>query len=391
MESESFGDNAVERRELFMAIAASRNRYDLETAASFGDYGTVWQRLEEGAPVDNPEQGVNTALMLAAFGGFVDIVRLLFSRGASINRKNASGENALWRAASAGYHEVVQVLLDSGAAPNEPDNDYKRTALSEAVVQANDKVVKVLLAYSVPFSAQDFRCALEGQNENLAISLLEANPPVALSVVDPMKRTPLIMACRNRIGMEHLVKLLIEKGQDVHAIDPMGWSAVYYACQTGNLKVIKVLVANGANLIERDSRGVTPLILATQHVRIVKYIISKVKGNLDYIESSGSFGTTALHAAVAAEKQRVVQILLRAGCRVDCWNNNTTQPIGIATGNRNLQIMSILFDAGANPYTKDFRNTNLFAIVAQNRYYPGGKFRDAVGAILRTESRCEPW
>jgi len=57
----------------------------------------------------------NTALMSAAGGGTVEVVRLLLERGANVDQQNENGWTALMSAAFRGYADVISLLLAHGA------------------------------------------------------------------------------------------------------------------------------------------------------------------------------------------------------------------------------------------------------------------------------------
>jgi ankyrin repeat protein len=94
--------------------------------------------LEKGANINDKEYRDSidqTPLIIAAFNGCTDIVRLLLNAGVTdINHKNDQGESALLAAAQEGHKEVVQILLEAGADINQPNSDGE-TAL--AIVTRN--------------------------------------------------------------------------------------------------------------------------------------------------------------------------------------------------------------------------------------------------------------
>ena len=73
--------------------------------------------------------------------------------------------------------------------------------------------------------------------------------------------TPLIIAClKNQF---EVVKILIEtKRCKLEFIDSIGRSALYCACQVGNLDILKLLIENKAKTNNADNNGNSPLIIA---------------------------------------------------------------------------------------------------------------------------------
>ena len=82
--------------------------------------------LDNGANINDKEYRDlidQTPLIIAAFNGCTDIVRMLLDAGADIGHRNDQGENALISASQEGNIDVVKVLLDAGADKNQPNAD----------------------------------------------------------------------------------------------------------------------------------------------------------------------------------------------------------------------------------------------------------------------------
>ena len=82
--------------------------------------------LENGANINDKEYRDlidQTPLIIAAFNGCTDIVRMLLDAGADIGHRNDQGENALISASQEGNIDVVKVLLYAGADKNQPNAD----------------------------------------------------------------------------------------------------------------------------------------------------------------------------------------------------------------------------------------------------------------------------
>jgi len=82
--------------------------------------------LDNGANINDKEYRDlidQTPLIIAAFNGCTDIVRMLLDAGADIGHRNDQGENALISASQEGNIDVVKVLLDAGADKNQSNAD----------------------------------------------------------------------------------------------------------------------------------------------------------------------------------------------------------------------------------------------------------------------------
>lgn len=80
-----------------------------------GQTGLLAQYVDGGFPVDHPDPQGNTVLMLAAYHGHADTVRMLLERGADPDRLNDRGQSPVAGALFKGEDEVVRVLVAAGA------------------------------------------------------------------------------------------------------------------------------------------------------------------------------------------------------------------------------------------------------------------------------------
>jgi len=94
--------------------------------------------------IDLEAQAANgdTALMLAAYKGKIDLVRALIAKGAYPNRP---GWTALHYAASAGHADIVALLLEHHAYID-ADSPNRTTPLMMAARDGREECVKLLLA-----------------------------------------------------------------------------------------------------------------------------------------------------------------------------------------------------------------------------------------------------
>jgi len=70
----------------------SKQPYNLITVAYQGDVKTGIAQLDEGADVNARDCDGDTALMLAAERGHIELVKVLLKNGADVNAANLNGE-----------------------------------------------------------------------------------------------------------------------------------------------------------------------------------------------------------------------------------------------------------------------------------------------------------
>ena len=105
--------------------------------------------IEDGADVNAKDKFGNTALLLAAHLGSLDLLTGLLSAGADLDEKDDDGETALMSAVAAGDAGCVQALLKAGADMN-ARNDEGKTALALAREYNHEEIVKLLEARGAP-------------------------------------------------------------------------------------------------------------------------------------------------------------------------------------------------------------------------------------------------
>ena len=154
------------------------------------------------------------------------IINFLLTNGAKINHGN---ESALMKAI--GNPIMVQYLINQGAKVNYQSNIGK-TALHYAIQFEDIDSVKLLLK-----NKADINLALKSKNETIKNYGIYKDPPYSYRIHNG-KKTPLM-----------------------------------YAAETGNLKLIKFLIENGAKAELKDDNGQT----------VIKY--SKNKRTRLYLES----------------------------------------------------------------------------------------------------------
>lgn len=92
--------------------------HKLFDAARQGDSSLLAGYLAAGAPATLTNEAGDTLLMLAAYHGHADTVRLILQHGGDANSANDRGQTPLAGAVFKGYTEVAQALLEASADPD---------------------------------------------------------------------------------------------------------------------------------------------------------------------------------------------------------------------------------------------------------------------------------
>lgn len=173
-----------------------------------GDVSQATAWLDAGLPPDFLGSRIGSGLMIGAWEGKQELMRLFISRGADINLSNANGETALALAAWRGHLDAVKWLIERGARINAPARQW--SALHYAVFGGHEPVVDFLLA--------------QGADVN-ALST-NGSSVLMLAVYE---------------GRQALVGKLIEKGADRSPKNDWGDGALEWAMRGNNLNIARML------------------------------------------------------------------------------------------------------------------------------------------------------
>jgi ankyrin repeat protein/mRNA-degrading endonuclease RelE of RelBE toxin-antitoxin system len=209
----------------------------------------------------------------------------------------------------------------------------------------------------------------------------------------------LLSACLN--GQLKVVRALIEAGADVNSIyarDERGDTPLHIASYMGFLDIVKLLVANDADMEAKDFDKITPLYVAcaSHMTNVMEYLIknganinavSKGGGSVlsmacykDYVDvvtlllKNGADitikdykGRTALHSACKCKSAQIVRMLIEKGTNIEAKTDYGFTPLYFACFYKNYDIAKALLKAGAD-YDADAYGTTPVDFVCDAGY-----------------------
>jgi ankyrin repeat protein len=258
-----------------------------------------------------PVPGGMSPLLYAARDGRMQSLRILLDAGADINQADANGTTPLVTAIANNHPEAALLLIDRGADVRAADW-YGRTALWAAVEARNMDVDNATFVNSVdraPFLPLIRALVQEGADVNARVT---ETPPIrrhmlpitgSLAWVDFTGQTPFVAAALAadldvmRLLLEAgadpriptfegttalmaaagvnwvvaqtydegpaarlaAVRLCLDQGLDVNAVNAMGLTALHGAANRGSDDIIRLLAERGARLDAKDKESRTPL------------------------------------------------------------------------------------------------------------------------------------
>jgi len=372
----------------------------LTIAARVGDAAVVQALLEHGAAVDaRDERFGQTPLMVAAREGHVDAVRALLAAGADVDAQTKAeppprfippsespeglsrgagiiragwpdgrgkrfpaggSKTPLLYATREGHLEVARLLIDGGASPELADGNGVTPLLSAIV------------------NASIFRVNRTGTSDHLRLAQLLLDSGASAKAVDWYGETPLWAAVDVRnleLGREHnergvrdealkLIERLLASGADPNArtreysherrfilvvvgsvswVDLTGQTPFLRAAAAGDVEVMRLLLANGADPNIATDGGTTPLMVAAG----VNWAVAETfdLGNEALLEAVklahslgndvnavNSMGVAAIHGAANRGANDVIEYLAANGARLDVADAQGRTPLDWAAG-----------------------------------------------------------
>eukprot|EP00980_Cylindrotheca_fusiformis_P022947 scaffold9948_cov129-Cylindrotheca_fusiformis.AAC.15 len=240
-------------------------------------------------------------LKCAVEEGKPDAVQLCLDQGASVNCQfkddlytplhtacssstpddsASEGSNGKSNEDSAGSMQVLQLLLEKGADGN-ACNKWRETPLLIAANNGHRTAVEALLKHGADpslcseagWSALTF-AAHKGYDDIVAL-LLRAGAPVNCRVTEDSS-TPLHKACAgSKSGHLTAVKLLLNNGADVHALNKWRETPLLTAANHGQAGAVEALLNAGADPCKCTDTGWSPLSIAAYkgHDDVVKLLL----------------------------------------------------------------------------------------------------------------------
>lgn len=368
--------------------AAAQGRLDarLIDAAWKNDVPLVRRLVRRGADVNSKDETVQSAYLIAASEGYLDLLELTLRSGARINDKDSFNGTALIRAADRGHADIVGRLVQAGIDLDHV-NRLGWTALHEAIILGDGSqryvdTVRVLVAAGADVTlpsqrdqvtpvehaagrgyqgmaellrradrsdARDgrrgpgraLRTAAAADDADAAALALRAGARIESR--DARRRTPLLIAATE--DSLAVARLLVALGADPDALDDRHDTPWLVTGVTGSVEMLEVLLPARPDLGIENRFGGLSVIPASERGH-VDYVRRVVRTAID-VNHVNDLGWTALLEAVilgdgSQDYVDIVRILLDAGADPTIADRNGVLPVEHARDRGHAAIARLL-------------------------------------------------
>ncbi len=392
-----------------------------------------------------------TPLHAAADKGFLAVTEYLLANKADVNAKDRWGRTPLHIAAQNGHKKLCEMLLAAGADVNAADNNGY-TPLHQAAIKGYLSVAETLLAKGAQVNTAARDAQSDKRNSPLGSAALAGFPAMMelllahgadLEYRDKDGSTPLIRVVSTYPARESCVKVLLDKGANVNAVDVHGlnalayavrdfqklvpllldhhaeidarvsawikgplnqypyspggwredsqdgnWTVLFVAVGSGDMETARLLLDRGANINAKAASGITPV-----HWAVIQNAPATLKLLLDRkadVNVRDSGGNTPLHYAVDSGRAELVDALLAAGADPNApgWTNGEAQPwwplfqaVSLRAEVADQKITKALLEHGADVNAK---TTNGWTALHQ-----AARLNQTVGVDLLVAHNCD--
>ena len=274
--------------------------------------------------------------MIAAMRGLPDMVGILLKARADVSAASENGETVLMYGSSSGDADVVRQLLKAHAVVN-GRSKVGNTALMAAAAAGNPEVVAILLRAGAEVNVRGWRnttALLAGANGELESGegiMGDLHAEIPDEVIDRTK----------------VVRLLIDAGADVNAIDDQSENALFTIYDETARELLKTKI----NVNARNNDGETPLI-ATVASEVAE-LLANGGAELDLADPKGR---TALMHAARNNYVEILRVLTRAGAKLDLQDTDGSTALMLCAEKGLENSVKVLIDAHAAVNPRDHEN-----------------------------------
>lgn len=292
--------------------------------------------IEKGASVNSRDRGYCTPLHIAAEYAGLAMIELLLANSADVEAVDEGNRTPLHAAVMAGAALPIAASLINAKADINAINKLGMTALTIAVLQDLSAIALLLIEQGANIEGSEFS---------------EATPPTPLFIAVNYKR-------------EWAIKLLLENGASLVERNARGDTALYVAVAEAQESVVQIMLNHGtmAKTVLDQQKGLEGTVLHRAVRGVNLSIVSMLLEAGADVNAEDYTGKPALHLAVMEGREtheNIVRLLLAHSAPLDALNRdgNTVFHLAVAYRRRNMiPILLLHVEPGRLPAICRARN-----------------------------------
>eukprot|EP01135_Chromosphaera_perkinsii_P005942 Nk52_evm10s373 gene=Nk52_evmTU10s373 len=371
----------------FLDIQDVEGRTSLHLACALGNVPVILTYLKGGSDIDIQDNQGKTPLMISCIYGHKRAAHALIEHDALLDTRDRHGATALHYCARNNFIDLIKLLISKGADVTLPDNQG-RIPISWAIQMCHTNGLgllgKTLDGANIIDKAGSSLVHIAALSGNIEAVRFFEESGNDLDLLDKNLRTPLI--CSIISGNFAVVEYFLQKNVDIHVKDIANMTAVFYAAVQGKTDLCKELFNRGADLSIQTSDGETLLhaLACTPHFETFQYIYERLGadklmspflvkdhqgnlpmhvaaryGNLEFLKfiygktymasPPNDYGVTPLHLASGAGDLPCVQFLCEQNADINAgdWYPRMSTPLDYADENHHEEVQAYLTRQGA--------------------------------------------
>lgn len=345
-----------------LVVAQFRNDVEmvnllLEFGAVGGPMYTMALRASSPDATEAIERGNGTYWLRDVRAGNVKAVQVHLDKGVDLDIVDERDETALMVAASSGDLEMARMLLEAGADPNKKSESGRHLSLHRAILKDHLELVRLLLESGANLNTEDqggltpLILASQRRNEEIVALLVEAG--AQLGIVEYAL-----------LDQSNAVRTFLREGTSVDYANEAGQTALMAAALRADVPLMMDLLGRGAGLETRDRSGQTPLFYALYggNEDAIRFLLNRGAD----VSATSNHRMTVTQKMVMAGNVEILRLLLERGAPLDGWLDQPLLALALLGENQQQEkdwvIVRILLEFGVDPNAKDLVGEPILAV-----------------------------
>jgi len=335
----------------------------LHLAAQSGHGDVVQYLYSIGADINLKNQADQTPIYNAIENGHIEVVESILEKilGNDSEFIITSGKHLLAKAIESGQTRLIDYLIaDKNVIHPEP--------MHLAIKSGHLNVIELLENYGYAINSKNrstfVHLAAENGKLNVLTSLATKDPSI-ITVKDHNHNSLLYSATVG--GNLETIQYLAKQGLDITAPNPQGSTLLHLASSFGHTNVIQYLMRQeqfAGNLDIKDNQGDTPLGLSVKngHLKIVKLLL-KQGANID---TQNNAGYRIIHLAVISNSVELLSYLFDQGIKLDTPSKDELLPLHLAAIEGKVKVIQFFRKKGLDINQPDNKGLKPFDLAVKN-------------------------